>query len=434
MEVDMNTVKATKYRGTVVGGLAVALALTGCSVTGVSNAGGSAGDGTGTVNALFMKQAGYTEEDYAKIVADFEDEHPDIDVKPTFVSYEALHDKIVTSAPSGSYDVFQIDVIWPAEFASKGIVADLTDRFPASWQEEMLPGVLPTAQYQDKYYGVPNGPATKLFYFSRDMVSAVGADESDLATWDGVLEVARKIKAQGLSKYPIAWSWAQAEALICDYAQMLGAFGGEFTDDEGNLIINNEAGVAALEWMKTSVDEGLSNPASTTFLEDDVSKAMAQGETAFGLNWDSTLRDLQDPSISSISAGVLPTPSGPSGDRPGVNGAMAYSIGANSRNQDAAWEFISFLTSQGVQDRYVGAGLPNWTSSYSDQALVATNPEIFEVAEAAYDDSVLRPAVPNYSSVSQIIQVELQNALLGTKSAQQAMDDAVTAANEIAEG
>jgi multiple sugar transport system substrate-binding protein len=434
MEVDMNTVKATTYRGTVVGGLAITLALTGCSVTGVSNAGGSTGDGTGTVNALFMKQAGYTEEDYAEIVADFEDEHPDIDVKPTFVSYEALHDKIVTSAPSGSYDVFQIDVIWPAEFASKGIVADLTGRFPSSWQDEMLPGVLPTAEYQDKYYGVPNGPATKLFYFNRDMVSAVGADESDLATWDGVLDVARRIKAQGLSEYPIAWSWAQAEALVCDYAQMLGAFGGEFTDDQGNLVINNEAGVAALEWMKTTVDEGLSNPASTTFLEDDVSKAMAQGETAFGLNWDSTLRDLQDPSISSISAGVLPTPSGPSGERPGVNGAMAYSIGANSKNQDAAWEFISFLTSQGVQDRYVRAGLPNWASSYSDKALVETNPEIFEVAEAAYDASILRPAVPNYSSVSQIIQVELQNALLGTKSAQQAMDDAVTAANEIAEG
>lgn len=432
----MNTVTATSRRGTVAGGLAVAVALafTGCSVTGVSNAGGDTGDGTGTVNALFMKQAGYTEDDYAEIIAAFEEEHPDIDVKPTFVSYEALHDKIVTSAPSGSYDVFQIDVIWPAEFASKGIVADLTDRFPDSWTDEMLPGVLPTAEYQDKYYGVPNGPATKLFYFNKDMVSQVGATEDDLATWDGVLDVAKRIKDAGLSEYPIAWSWAQAEALICDYAQVLGAFGGEFTNDAGELIINDEAGVAALEWMKKTIDDGLSNPASTTFLEDDVSKAMAQGQTAFGLNWDSTLRDLQDPSISSIEAGVLPTPAGPSGDRPGVNGAMAYSIGANSKNQDAAWEFISFLTSQGVQDQYVEAGLPNWSSSYSDEELVATNPEIFEVAEAAYDDSILRPAVPNYSSVSQIIQVELQNALLGNKSPQDALDAAVAAANETLEG
>ncbi len=409
--------------------LALAVTVSGCSVTGVS-AGGDSGDGTGTVKALFMKQAGYTEQDYAAIIGDFEAEHPDIDVEPTFVSYEALHDKIVTSAPSGSYDVVLIDVIWPAEFASKGIIADLTDRFPDEWSDEMLPGVLPTAEYQDRYYGVPNGPATKLFYFNKEMVAAVGASEADLATWDGVLDVARKIKAKGLSEYPIAWSWAQAEALICDYAQLLGAFGGEFTDDEGKLILNNEAGVAALEWMIQTLDEGLSNPASTTFLEDDVSKAMAQGQTAFGLNWDSTLRDLQDPSISSIEAGVLPTPAGPDGARPGVNGAMAYAIGANSTNQDAAWEFITFITSQEVQDEYVESSLPNWASSYADEGLVETNPEIFAVAEEAYDASILRPAVPNYSSISQIIQVELQNALLGNKSAQQALDDAVAAANE----
>ncbi len=431
----MNTNRAVRRSTAAVAAVAsLVLTVTGCSVTGVTAGEGSAGDGTGTVNALFMKQAGYTEEDYAAIIEDFEAEHPDITVEPTFVSYEALHDKIVTSAPSGSYDVVLIDVIWPAEFASKGIIADLTDRFPAEWEDEMLPGVLPTAEYQDRYYGVPNGPATKFFYFNRDMVAAVGASEADLETWDGVLDVARRIKADGLSEYPIAWSWAQAEALICDYAQLLGAFGGEFTDDDGKLIINDEAGVAALEWMMATLEEGLSNPASTTFLEDDVSKAMAQGQTAFGLNWDSTLRDLQDPTISSISAGVLPTPVGPSGERPGVNGAMAYSIGANSKNQDAAWEFISYLTSREVQEQYIGAGLPNWTDSYSDEELVATNPEIFAVAEDAYDASIVRPAVPNYSSVSQIIQVELQRALLGEKSAQQALDDAVAAANESLEG
>ena len=80
-------------------------------------------------------------------------EHKDIKVKPTFVSYEALHDKIVTSAPAGTYDVVLVDVIWPAEFASKGIVADITDRIPDSWKSDMLPAVLATAEYKGKYYG-----------------------------------------------------------------------------------------------------------------------------------------------------------------------------------------------------------------------------------------------------------------------------------------
>lgn len=427
----MSTHARTKLRSAVLAGIAAgALALTGCSVTGAP-AGGGAGDGTGEINALFMKQAGYSEDDYKEIIAAFEKEHSDIKVKPTFVSYEALHDKIVTSAPAGTYDVVLVDVIWPAEFASKGIVADITDRIPDSWKSDMLPAVLATAEYDGKYYGVGNGPATKLFFYNEDMVTKAGASVSDLDTWDGVLEVAKKIKAAGLSQYPIAWSWAQAEALICDYAQLLGAFGGDFTDSDGKLIINDEAGVKALTWMKQTIDDGLTNPASTTFLEDDVSKAMAQGETAFGLNWDSTLRDLQDPSISEISksAGVLPTPKGPSGKRPGVNGSMAYSIGANSKKQDAAWTFIEYLMQQDVQDKYVTSSLPSWKSSFTDESLIKTNPEVFAASKDAYSETILRPAVPNYSSVSQIIQVELQNALLGKKTPQKALDDAVSQAN-----
>ncbi len=193
-----------------------------------------------------MKQAGYTESDVATMIKQFEAANPKITVKPTFVSYEALHDKIVTSAPAGTYDVVHLDVIWPAEFASKGLITDVTSRFPSSWKTDMLGGALSSAEYQGKYYGVPWGPSTKLFFYNKDMVAKVGATADDLKTWDGVLAVAKKIKDAGLVQYPLAWSWSQAEALICDYAQLLGAFGGSFTDASGKLSVNDGPGVQAM--------------------------------------------------------------------------------------------------------------------------------------------------------------------------------------------
>ena len=63
--------KALSLRGiSRIVGIAAAstLALSGCSVTGVSGDAGEAGDGTGTVNALFMKQAGLSESDIASIM------------------------------------------------------------------------------------------------------------------------------------------------------------------------------------------------------------------------------------------------------------------------------------------------------------------------------------------------------------------------------
>lgn len=420
-------------RRLAVAAAAMTVVCSACSVTGADSDSGSAGSGTGTINVLLMKQAGYSEDDIAAMVDSFEQRNPDIEVDTTLVSYEALHDKIVTSAAAGTYDVVLNDVIWPAEFASKGLIEDITERIPNSWHDEMFAGALNTAEYEGKYYGAPWGPSTKMFYYNTAMLKKVGATPGDVKTWDGVLEVARKLKAAGVSKYPIAWSWAQAEALICDYAQLLGAFGGEFTDDQGNLVINNKQGVQTLTWMKKTIDEGLTNPASTTFLEDDVSKTMAQGETAFSLNWQSTYRDLTDPSISEITkdVGVSATPAGPSGQRPGVNGTMALSITSTSDNQDAAWTFIEDVTSAQVQEKYVESSLPNWKSSLSKPEVLKVNRPVFEAAEVAFQDSILRPQVVDYTGVSTAIQVELQKALLGEKSPQDALDDAVAAAEEL---
>src|SRR5256884_1617073 len=161
------------------------LLLGGCDVGGGSGS-GSKGSGEGKITALFMKQAGYSEDDVRKMTTDFTAANPKITVEPTFVAYEALHDKIVSAAPAGTYDVVLIDVIWPAEFGSKHIVTDVTSQFPASWKTEMLGGALSTAQYQDKFYGVPWILDTKYFYYNKDMLAKGGIDAASLSTWDGV--------------------------------------------------------------------------------------------------------------------------------------------------------------------------------------------------------------------------------------------------------
>src|SRR6059058_3338465 len=122
------------------------LLLSGCDVGGSSSS-GSAGSGEGKITALFMKQAGYSEDDVRKMTADFTKANPKITVEPTFVAYEALHDKIVAAAPAGTYDVVLIDVIWPAEFGSKKIVADVTSKWPAAWKQQMLGGAVATPEF-----------------------------------------------------------------------------------------------------------------------------------------------------------------------------------------------------------------------------------------------------------------------------------------------
>jgi multiple sugar transport system substrate-binding protein len=66
--------------------------------------------------------------------------------------------------------------------------------------------------------------------------------------------------------------------------------------------------------------------------------------------------------------------------------------------------------------------------------VVKINPEVFAACKVAYADSILRPQVVNYNKVSALLQVEIQNALLGSKTAQAALDDAVNQGNAVLAG
>lgn len=73
--------------------------LAGCG----SNSNDQASEGgTTVINALFMKQAGYSEEDVTAITNEFMEKNPNIEIKTTFVPYESLEQKILTGAPRKS--------------------------------------------------------------------------------------------------------------------------------------------------------------------------------------------------------------------------------------------------------------------------------------------------------------------------------------------
>ena len=416
-----------------------ALAGTGLLVTACDVGGGEAdsgdrqGTGEGKITALFMKQAGYSEDDIRAMTAEFQVKYPKIQVEPTFVAYEALHDKIVAAAPAGTFDVVLIDVIWPAEFGSKRIVTDVTDQFPAAWKSEMLGGALATAAYRDRYYGVPWILDTKYLFYNTDLLSGAGVAPASLSTWDGVLTAARALKAKKAVDYPLIWSWKQAEALVCDYTQLVGAFGGRFLSDDGKSIaFNTGGGLQALEFMKQTLDEKLTNPNSMESLEEDVRKIFSDGQAALALNWTYMFNAANDPQQSKVvdKVGVAATPSGPA-SAPGVNGSMALSVSSGSRNQKAAWTYISYITSAEVQDKYAKSSLPCWSKSYDNSVVVDALPKVVPVAKKQLADLIARPQVPRYNEISQVLQAELQNALLGRKPPKKALDDAAEQARSL---
>lgn len=379
-----------------------------------------------TLNALFMAQAAYSEADVRAMTDAFTKANPDVKVTLEFVPYEGLHDKTVLAQGSGGgYDVVLFDVIWPAEYAANKVLVDISDRITPEMKSGVLPGAWTTVEYDGKQYGMPWILDTKYLFYNKEILEKAGI-KAPPKTWDELASQAKTIKDKGLSDAPIVWSWAQAEAAICDYTTLVSAYGGSFLKD-GKPAFQTDGGLDALKYMVDSYNSGLTNKNSKEFLEEDVRRVFQNGEAAFALNWTYMYNLANDPKESKVAGkvGVVPAP-GIDGKSTvsAVNGSMGLGVTTTSKHPDEAWNYVVFMTSQQTQNAYAKLSLPIWASSYEDPAVTAGQEELIAAAKAGLAAMYPRPTTPKYQELSAALQQAIQESLLGQSDPEQALKTA----------
>ena len=386
-----------------------------------------------TLNALFMKQAGYSEDDVVAMTQAFT-ESTGIQVNPTFVAYEELAPKILTSAASGGYDVILGDCIWPAQFAKAGIVLDVTDRVNELDLDDIYQGALDATKYEGKYYGMPWLNDVKYMFVNMELLKQAGIEAAP-TTWDELIADAKACKEQGICEFPIVGCYAQAECLICDYTCIAGSFGGSFVDENNNPTLNSAENVAALEFMAQTLKDGLCNPKSLEMIEDDVLSTFAAGNAVFAINWTYQYASMNDESQSAVvgQGAITPIPGTDKAQSATVNGGMPLMITAGCKNPDEAWDYMLFLASKEMQAKYCANALPIWKSLYTDPQVIETaGADVVAASQVQFDFIENRPMVPYYNELSTSMQTEIQLVLLGQKTAQEALDGLQAIAMDLA--
>jgi multiple sugar transport system substrate-binding protein len=386
-----------------------------------------------TLRALYMKQAGYQESDITAITKEYTDKNPDVDVQLDFVSYEALHDKIVTVAASkaGTYDVVLIDCVWPAEFAAAGFIQDVTSRITPEMQKDIWPGALGAVTYKGKLYGMPWLNDVLYLYYNDEMLQKAGYTAPP-KTWSELKDMSMAAKQKGIVQYPFIEYFKQEEGLTIAYAYYLAAFGGKFFDENDNPVFNSPEGKAALDYMVTGVKDGMYNPASMESTYEEVRGNYSQGEALFSVNWTYQLNLSNDPKESKIAGkskiALMPGEKIPSAT---INGGMGLAIMSDSKNPDKAWDYILYMSSKDVQKRFAANALPIWISLFDDPDLVKAQVDFITLSKQQYQYMINRPLVPFYSETSKILARELQSALNGSKTTEQALADATTEIQQV---
>ena len=390
------------------------------------------------IHVLTMDQAGLKPAEIDQIAREFEALNPDIKVSMEYVGYDYVHDKIVTgmAATPPGYDAAMIDVIWPDEFIKAGYLLDVTNRVTADMKANMFPASWNGVTRNGKIYGMPWLMDVKYFIYNKDILTKAGITAPP-TTWEELVDQATTIKQQGLVEFPIMWSWAQKEAVVCDFTVLLFGNGGAFLDASGKPAFNNEKGVQTLTWMKQTIDDGLTNPNAISSIEPDVEADFLAGKSAFAVNWLFQYSDSNDATKSQIvgQAAFAPMPVFASGASAGikgssVDGSSSFAIMATSRYPDQTWKFLTYLASNEVQTKYSAEMLPVWQNDYQGDALAKllaatpNNPVTVPAFQAQFPYANERPTVAYYNEASAALQLAIQEALTGVKTPQQALDEA----------
>jgi multiple sugar transport system substrate-binding protein len=243
------------------------------------------------------------------------------------------------------------------------------------------------------------------------------------------------IKEQGLVEYPIVWSWGQYEAAICDWVTLLYGNGGALVDENGNPTFNDAKGVETLAWMLQTIEDGITNPASVSYVEEDVRNVFSQGKAAFATNWvymyDLVNFNEEESQVTgNIKMSLMPAFDGSGVVSATQDGSMGFGVAANSPAKEEAWEYVKYVTSEDVQNRYSAHLLPVWKTSFEGEQLDTlmsyseSNETTVPMFSEQFPYSYVRPKVTFYPEASKTLQLALQEALTKSKSPQDALDDA----------
>jgi multiple sugar transport system substrate-binding protein len=377
-----------------------------------------------TLKVLLMSQAGYSEEDCRNISDEFMGKNPNVKVDQTYVAYDNLHDKIITSFAGGDpYDVVLTDTPWPAEMASAGFFLDITDRITDEMKEDIWPNAFKAVIWQDRYYAMPWLNDVEYFFYNERLLKEAGFDEPP-QTWSELIEQSKVLKEKGIVEYPYIDSWMQGEILTAQFTHYLYAFGGDWIDKDMNPLINQEGGVKALEFMVENMENGYINQASIESDFESVRNVVSQGNAAFCVNFSYVWQLFNDPDESNVvgdmKIGLMP---GEEAKSVSLNGGMGLGISSSTKYPEEAWAYVEYMSSKDIQARYAKNALPIWSSLFEDSRVVEAQPDLVEISKEQYKYIVNRPIVPWYEEFSRSIQIEVHNALIGDKTPQQALDD-----------
>jgi multiple sugar transport system substrate-binding protein len=215
--------------------------------------------------------------------------------------------------------------------------------------------------------------------------------------------------------------------VVADFLPILWSFGGDVFDEDWNVVFDSPESLAAVKFLVEDL-KAVAQPDPANTDAADRSQLMSQGGGYQSSIWPGEVNTIvlgEGTTLDTTKVCFTPIPAGPSGNGVGMMGNWMLSVPKASQNQQAAADFIKWMLQADTQKTYAeNNGIPSRTSVLKDETLAEANPYFPVLADALQAPPNWRPRTDQWNAVEAIIGQELNGALAGLKSAEDAVASA----------
>lgn len=378
--------------------------LLGASALGLAGCGSGGGDSSGDALEFWAFDEGRANLARNAIETDaWREAHGGVKVNFRIFPYEQMHDKLLTALVSGkgAPDVADVEISRFSNFIKGDELPflDLTDRIGGDIDDVYKPAATDPWTWQGRIYGVGNELNTCVLAYRKDLMEEAGIT-TPFETWDDVVAAGEEISTGDRKMF------ALHDLDFGDHYMLSQTSGTTYFDDEGNYIGDNDASVAAMEFLHDMVYgtgiAGIAPAIASDKWYPPQYRAAFRAErfvALFGPPWHLSFL-LTDAKDQAGDWTVQQFPSGLGDGLPTANfGGTGQCVTTQSQNPDAAYDLvrISNLTTEGVvADFKARTAYPAYKPAYEDPALQEPT-EYFGGQKLAQVYADLAPGLPPFN-------------------------------------
>ncbi|WP_375340936.1 ABC transporter substrate-binding protein [Lyngbya confervoides] len=366
---------------------------------------------------------------FNNLIAQFEQENPEISVKWVDVPWEAMQNKILAAVQSKTApDVVNLNPDFASQLAGRNAWLNLDDQVSAEEKDQYLPSIWQASTLGNQSFGFPWYLTSRIAIYNQEILSQAGVTTPP-KTYEELATVAKQVKDK-TGKYAFFMTAVPADSgeLMESFVQM----GVKLVDENERATFNSPEGKKAFAYWVDLFKQGYLPREVLTEGHRRGVDLYQSGQLAILTSSPQFLNSIAT-NAPNIAAASVPAPqiTGSSGK---INVAvMNLVIPKDSDQPEAAVKFAKYVTNPENQLAFAKEAnvLPSTQASlqdpyFSQAANDATPADRGRLVSADQipNAEVLIPKIKDVKQLQQILYENLQAAMLDQKTVDQALADA----------